>query len=646
MILPRHAFRFVVVLALALCALGSANAPLARAAGSSGGASWHLEQPLPPELPNGKKATIPVGLGKIGDIEFWAPNRGLLITAGNPPTVPPGIWVYNGVTWRELATVCGATDGRIAWAGENEFWTVSDGRPGQASTEAPPPLEDNTLCHFAPPPTNPQGPVEVVGSYASLAFLPSSYQAMHAAACDGPEDCWFGGEALPEGQIGAFHLHWNGHSLNAEPGPQGHAVEDIRRFGSHLYESVRVEGTDLTTEAEPATEPSDLHLIEPNGVLPSFVLLFPGVPTYSEGESPLALDALHLSSDEQALWGAANPRPAKESAPGQVTMLRYAEGIWSQVLGPGDDPEGSNPFTKEPDEASLAAALNETVESIAADPPSAGETGESAWLALSSAAATTKGPLAPATVARMTSGGVVAERQTLPTAQEASEGVGPKGAAAKIACPAANDCWLATNQGWLFHLAPEGQRQLPQDTDPVFSSLATNRPKDQGVPQEQPDAPPADDSGLEENPPPVGNPAKETKAEERFATVTLPLLSHIHSRLLHGKTLELSFHLAAKARIRLIAKRHRSVVASTPARVLQAGTRHLQLRLNVDRWPTKLELQTHALAPLPTASTREAGTTTVTTSLAFPNASGSTPPAFSNPLGPLGLRWPSSGLSR
>ena len=35
----------------------------------------------------------------MGDIEFWAPNRGLLITAGDPPTVPPGIWVYNGAGW-------------------------------------------------------------------------------------------------------------------------------------------------------------------------------------------------------------------------------------------------------------------------------------------------------------------------------------------------------------------------------------------------------------------------------------------------------------------------------------------------------------------------------------------------------------------
>ena len=31
-------------------------------------------------------SSTPVGLGKIGDIQFWAPNRGLLITAGNGST--------------------------------------------------------------------------------------------------------------------------------------------------------------------------------------------------------------------------------------------------------------------------------------------------------------------------------------------------------------------------------------------------------------------------------------------------------------------------------------------------------------------------------------------------------------------------------
>jgi hypothetical protein len=46
-----------------------------------------------------------------------------------------------------------------------------------------------------------------------------------------------------------------------------------------------------------------------------------------------------------------------------------------------------------------------------------------------------------------------------------------------------------------------------------------------------------------------------------------------------------------------------------------AGNRKLLVALNVHKWPTKLDLQTHALEPLPTVSVRGAGTTTVGTGL-------------------------------
>ena len=143
--------RVLLALAAALLAL----ALLAAVAGAQelsddGNASWRLEQPKPPPPPVGvAPSEVPIGLGPVGDIQFWGPNRGLLITAGNPKSIPPGIWVYNGVGWHELANVCGATDGRIAWAGPDDFWTISDGRPGQAIVENKvPPTTDNTLCHF------------------------------------------------------------------------------------------------------------------------------------------------------------------------------------------------------------------------------------------------------------------------------------------------------------------------------------------------------------------------------------------------------------------------------------------------------------------------------------------------------------------
>jgi hypothetical protein len=104
--------------------------------------------------------------------------------------------------------------------------------------------------------------------------------------------------------------------------------------------------------------------------------------------------------------------------------------------------------------------------------------------------------------------------------------------------------------------------------------------------------------------------------------IPVALLTHMRARLVRGTTLELSFHLAVKARLRLIAKRRARVVASTPKLTFKAGNRKLLLSLDRRRWPTKLDLQSHALAPLPTVSTRSSGVGTVSTRAAFPYASG------------------------
>src|SRR6478752_7112036 len=92
---------------------------------------------------------------EIGDIEFWAPNRGMLITAGNGG-VPAGLFAYDGSGWYRYSTVCGGLGGRIAWAGPREFWTISDQQSGQETGKAPP--RHISLCHFR------DG--AVVGSYA------------------------------------------------------------------------------------------------------------------------------------------------------------------------------------------------------------------------------------------------------------------------------------------------------------------------------------------------------------------------------------------------------------------------------------------------------------------------------------------------
>jgi hypothetical protein len=572
-----------------------------------GCASWSLQQPLPPpQAPGLAPPTVPIGLGRIGDVEFWAPNRGLLITAGDGSTIPPGVWAYDGVEWHELADVCGATEGRIAWEGPQSFWTISDGRPGQAANPAngePAPITDDTLCHFAGG--------QVVASYASLAFQPTSYQPLHAAACFGPADCWFGGDALPAPQVGASQLHWNGGSLTPEPNPQGHAVEDMRLFGGHVYESVRLAPEDLLTDPESAQRPSVLHRIAPAGSEPVFASLQPSsatggpIPEYASGEFPDALDFLHLSATAQALWGAAGPsaEPPEGSAAGEVTVVRYADGVWSQLLGAQADPASGNP---------LAGYV---VDAIAAEPG-----GESAWLALDTPSdAAQPSPLAPAIVARISVQGTISDVQQLPLPGEGAN----LGAAARLACPAPHECWMTTTQGWLFHLVPAGSSSPALDADPAFAGPITFRPPDEGLPQVVPDAPPVDSSGLVEEPPNYG-PEAGIPTPEPAATVTLALLSDMHTRLRHRTTLELTFKLTVKARVRLLAKRHGRIVASTAQRTLGAGRRHLVLRLDPRTWPTKLDLQTHALAPLPVvkATSPAAGNSVTTESLAFPNALG------------------------
>jgi hypothetical protein len=279
--------------------------------------------------------------------------------------------------------------------------------------------------------------------------------------------------------------------------------------------------------------------------------------------------------------------------------------VWSQVLGP------EVPETVKPDPPGLA---EDVVDSVAAEPASS-----SAWLALDSPQdAERPNPTELATVVRVSADGSLSEEQ-LPSEAEGKAGVGPKGAAYRVVCPAQNDCWMVTTEGWLFHLSEAGDRTLPADTDPAFNGpLIAYRPHDEGVPQEPSDTLPIDDSGLEESrgPSAAALPVKLTPVNT-FDEVTVPLLSDEHTRIVHGTTLELTFHLAAKARIRLIAKRHKSVVASTSMQTLKAGNRSLEVKLDRNRWPTKLELQTHALAPLPKASTRGAGVETVSTSVVF-----------------------------
>jgi hypothetical protein len=574
-------------------------------------ATWRLEQPAPPPPPPGVPAlTVPVALGRIGDIEFWEPpgsapqaNRGLLITHGNGEAVPPGVWAYDGTGWHEIATVCGATNGRIAWGGPADFWTVSDQRPGQAPSDGQqPPLEDDSLCHFS------NG--SVVASYAHLAFEEGSYEQIFGAACLPPEpprksseDCWFGGEKLPAPRVGSFHLHWNGTTLEEQPYPnQGDPVKDMRALENAIFESVAYSQLNLHNEEGSSSRPPVLHFAEAETEMQP---LEEELPLYASSTEPTeALEYLRLGAAEGVLWAAAGRHPGSVGEGAQVTVMRRIAGVWTQVIGPEAHPL-PDLFESSQEEAELlgGAAKNAEVRAIAPEPGS-----EDAWLALAKPRDLEREAAAGAAVlVHVSAQGAVLGVQTLPSAAERALPSDDTGIVQRLVCPALEDCWMANVNGWLYHLASEEERTLPKSELPGFPAgkIVSERPHDAGIAQEVSDAPPPDTSGLQEEAPDYGGTFAESKAPVIEAKFAVALLSDLHSRLIHKTTLELRFRLAVRARIRLLAKRRNKVVASTPMRTLAAGNRKLLLRLNPKEWPTKLSFETHALAPLPTTTTKE-----------------------------------------
>ena len=181
--------------------------------------------------------------------------------------------------------------------------------------------------------------------------------------------------------------------------------------------------------------------------------------------------------------------------------------------------------------------------------------------------------------------------------------IGPKGAAARISCPALEDCWLATTEGWLFHLAPAGERTLPRNEIPGFGSVITYGPPDQGLPQVVADAPPPDTSGLDR---------RNTAADRRNRT-GLGALDRIEgaaaAALAPAQPVDRRLDPSAQLPPRREGSRAPAGQAQGAGRRRHpdphAEGRQPPAAAAVERarsWPTKLSLQTHALAPLPLVS--------------------------------------------
>jgi hypothetical protein len=526
------------------------------AAAPASAEEWHSQQPVAPGI------GVPVELGEVGDVEFWAPNRGLLITAGNGG-VQAGLFAYDGSDWYRYSTVCGGQQGRIAWAGPNEFWTISDKQAGQETNNAP--YQHLSLCHFK------DG--AVVASYAKPHGVPGSYLPMSAAACSGPSECWFGGERLPgTANEGAFHLRWDGNSLTAVPSltdvePEvadpGRSVTSLAYFGGDLYEGVRAQPDDVAPEESP-TQPSLLHMISPASANP-FVPLLPESDLIFGGPGATAeqLEGFQLSAAGESLWaisGAFNP-------PAALTVLRK---------------QGSGPFAQ----VTLADAegVLDPGDSLGGAAPEPGQ--DYAWVGFQHPPDATGMP--PARLTRVHADGTVDPEVSLP---DGGEGIGRKGRAGPIACPAAGQCWMATDRGWLFHLGPDPA----PNTDPAMHALITYRPPDESLPSVPPISLPEDSSGALSPYEYQGTGEEPEKERRRPGRRPRKLLVGVDQHLVHGRVLVLSFTLRAKAHVRLVAMRSHRVVARTRRYTMGKGRRQLRLRLDPKRWPTKLDLQVHAV---------------------------------------------------
>lgn len=501
-----------------------------------------------------------------------------------------GVYAYDGVGWHQLATVCGSAEGRVVWAGPDEFWTIADQRAGQLVVSSGEQIEAPavSLCRFV------SG--VVAASYAVPLEEPESWVHMNGGACYGPSDCWFGGGDGRPPHIGAFHLHWNGSTVTAVYEPEDHSVSSMASFEGSIYEAVQLKSDDVWLESEQEF-PAVIHMIAPEGEDPFSDLAIYSesakhdLPIYGESKKvqPEALQGFDLVADAPAgeaatqLWAAANPsqEPPASSKPASLTVMRDMGGAWAQILpfnASGGEPAALAGQTLAGSSAQVGRSSEiGTAEAIAPEPRS-----EDAWLSLS-------GGTRVARLALLEADGKVARTETLPVA---TEGVGAHGSAGPVTCPAAHDCWMATDEGWLFHLS-EGLPETP-DSDPMFDGedgVITFRPPDDGVPTVYPPGFAEDDSLANQQTIKVVNESPKPTIKHVKKVKPRKLVKHVISKLLNHRTLVISFTLTAKAHVQLIARRRNAVVAQTPRESLRPGAHTLALTLNPQQWPTKLQFE-------------------------------------------------------
>jgi hypothetical protein len=499
---------------------------LAAALPAPASADWEPFQ-LPP--PPGGEFSTPVGLP--GDLKFWAPNRGLMTVGGNN-AVPEGIYSWDGVGWHQLATVCGG--GRLAWAGPREFWTTA--RPSLPRIQS----QGKALCHFR------DG--AVVGSFSTPDTVADPFHPMTAGACSGPNDCWFGGQLAQDAsgqREGAFHVRWDGQRLRTSYNPEGGQVTGMLARGSELLESVQPD-PELAEEA-----PSHLlHRIAAGGIFSNDPFTPRPVPGF--GVNPTTVNALDGAGDVVwAVGGGVGPSR-------RLPFAAWRQGdVWHELeFGLQDGLTAADVFTD-----------------VAAVPGT-----RTAWAVLRGHDDGLGDTVASTRVALIDGTTGEVDIHVLAGSDDPV-----RGAALHVACPAADDCWLATARGFLYRNSTAGLYE--RDTDPAFQGTITVRPNE-AAEQSIPDSPPEDDSRV--HAPPIDRTPPPPPAEPPTCRPAPSAIGRVRKPLVRGRRLVVRFRLRRSARVRIVAYRKRKVVARTSLRRLKPGQRRIALRVSRRRWPTRL----------------------------------------------------------
>jgi hypothetical protein len=484
-----------------------------------------------------------------------------MTVAGNN-SVPAGLYSWDGESWHQLSTVCGGgQNARIAWAGPTEFWTITTPSAGSVVSGA-------GLCHYK------DG--AVVGSY-SFYNVPEfgTSVPVNAATCRSANDCWFGGVgSLGENgtRPGAFHLHWDGSTLQSVTNGQGRGVSDMVTHRGAVLESTFV-GVGASVQGQPPylnraeDAPALLHRV--NGT--SFAN-DPFLPAAPEGVPADGTELRSMDTDGTTAWavgGGANSGPAAANGfvhRTPVAVRKNGDAAWQEVPLSGDLPTdrwfGAVAAVPGTTEAWATVADSEVGGSFAS-----GEQG------------------APS-VAHVGADGAVAI-----DALDTNSGSAARGAATAVACPTAGDCWVATARGYLYRRTDRAT--YPRDTDPAFQGTITIRPNEAAA-QAISDDPPVDDSRLLAPPvvlPPAGEALPATDCPSPPALVTrvkasTKKLSKKQKRQTNAKvTLVVRFRLARKAQVGLTATRGKKVVARAKARTFAPGTRQLTVSVRRKSFP-------------------------------------------------------------